>query len=163
MRELISQFLLLMGNLAPAVIPLIAVYLGWKLSSLSERRKRSLEVLEKQFEAFRKLKEVLDNIPRGVTGEELAARMKTEPELLDSLKHRLVRLFGLRRELVPHLDQKIASLIDRQFFPLFRCETGSYQLRRDAIEAFAKCCEELVVEIESLKERLAALYRKRIK
>lgn len=163
MKELASQLMSLIASLAPAVIPLIAVYLGWKLSSQSERRKRALETLEKRFATFRELKEVIDNIPRGLSAEDLTVRMRAEPELLRSLKHRLVRLFGLRRELIPHLDEKIVSLIDKRFSPLFRVETGSYELMPDVLEAFAQCCEELVSKTDSIEKRLVELYNKRLK
>jgi len=163
MKKLASQLMSLIASLAPAVIPLIAVYLGWKLSSQSERRKRTLENLEKRFEAFRQLKEVIDNIPRGISAKEFEARMRTDPDLLKSLEHRLVRLFGLRRELIPHLDEKMVSFIDQRFSPLFRVETGSYDLKPDVFEAFAQCCEELVNETDSIEKRLVELYRKQVK
>ena len=75
----------------------------------------------------------------------------------------MVRPFGLRRELVPHLDEKLVSLIDQRFSPLFRVETGTYELKPDAIEAFADCCEKLVIEIDSMETRLVKLYRRRVK
>ena len=86
MKELASQFMALISSIAPAVIPLIAVYIGWKLSSQSERRKRALENLEKRFEAFRQLKQVIDNIPRELSAKELEARMNSEPEFLKSIE-----------------------------------------------------------------------------
>ena len=163
MKELASQLMSLIASIAPAVIPLIAVYIGWKLSTRSERRKRELENLEKHFEAFRELKKIIDNIPRGLSAEELEMRIRTEPELLTSLQHRLVRLFGLRRELIPHLDQKMVSFIDQRFLPLFRVETGSYDLKPDVYKAFAKCCEDLVNETDFIEKKLVALYQKQTK
>ena len=163
MKELASQLISLIGGLAPAFIPLLAFYLGWKISSQSERRKRALENLEKRFEALRQLKEVIDNIPRGLSAKELEERMGNDPDLLKSLELRLVRLFGLRRELIPHLDEKIISFIDQRFSPLFRVETGSYYLKPDVLEVFARCCEELVNETDSIEKRLVELYRKKMK
>lgn len=162
MKELASQFMALISSIAPAVIPLIAVYIGWKLSSQSERRKRALENLEKRFEAFRQLKQVIDNIPRELSAKELEARMNSEPEFLKSIEHRLIRLFGLRRELIPYLDESMVSFIDRRFSPLFRAETGSCDLKPDALESFSRCCEDLVKETDSIEKRLGELYRKKI-
>ena len=163
MKELASQFMTLIASIAPAVIPLIAVYIGWKLSSQSERRKRALENLEKRFEAFRQLKEVIDNIPRELSAKELEARMNSDPDFLKSIEHRLIRLFGLRRELIPHLDESMVSFIDRRLSPLFRVETGSYDLKPDVLEIFSRCCEELVKETDSIEKRLVELYRKKMK
>ena len=77
--DILSQILTFLSDIAPSVIPLIAVYFGWKLSSYNERRKLSLEDLDNRFEAFRQIKEVVDNIPRVNTAEELEIRMKNEP------------------------------------------------------------------------------------
>jgi len=149
--------------LVTAVVSLIGVWLGSKLSTRSERRRRDLELLEKRFEAFRQLKEVIDSIPREATVDELTARVKTEPELLNSLKHRLVRLFGLRIELVPWLDEKIGLYIDQRFRSLFRAEIGTYELKPGVEDKFAPCCVELVGEIDRLEKELVALYRKAAK
>lgn len=152
MKELASQLMSLIASIAPAAIPLIAVYIGWKLSSLSERRKRNLDNLEKRFEALRELKKVIDNIPRGLSAEQLALRIRIELDLLKSLETRLVRLFGLRRELIPHLDPKMVTFLDQRFLPLFRVETGSYELKPNVYEEFAKCCEELVNETDFIEK-----------
>jgi hypothetical protein len=163
MKELTSQELALIMSLITAVVSLIGVWLGSKLSTRNERRRHGLEMLENRFEAFRQLKGVIDNIPRETTVDELTARLKTEPELLNSLKHRLVRLFGLRRELVPYLDDKIALYIDQRFHSLFRAETGTYELKPTVEEEFARCCVELGGEVDRLEKELVALHRKAAK
>ena len=160
MKGLTSQELALITAVVTAVVSLIGVWLGSKLSTRNERRRRHLELLEKRFEAFRQLKAVIDNIPREATADELTARLKTEPELLNSLKHRLVRLFGLRIELVPWLDDKIASYIDQRLRSLFRAETGTCELKPGVEGGFARCCVELVGEIDRLEKDLVALHRK---
>ena len=160
MKELACQVISLVAQLAPVVIPPIAVYLGWKLGNQSERRRRVSELLEKRFDAFRQLKAVTDSIQRGDTVEQLAGRFATEPELLSALKHRLVRVFGLRRELVPYLDHKIALYIDQELYPLFHAETGTYELKPGVEHRFAQCCVELVGEIDRLEKDLVAQHRK---
>jgi hypothetical protein len=96
----------------------------------------------------------------GTTVDELRERLKKEPELLHSLKHRLARLFGLRIELVPYLDQKVASYIDRELGGLYRAETGTYELKPSGEDCFATCCVELVREIDRVERELTTLHRK---
>jgi hypothetical protein len=163
MNELTSQQLALIMTLLTAAVSLVGVWLGSKLSSRNERRKRELELLERRFEAFRQLREVIDNIPRQETVDELTARLKTEPGLLNSLKHRLVRLFGLRRELVLYLDDKIVLYIDQRLHPLFRAETGTYELKSGVEDGFARCCVELVGEVDRVEKQLVALHRNAVK
>src|ERR1035437_3658738 len=163
MKELTSQELALITAVVTAAVSLIGVWLGSKLSTRNERRRRGLELLEKRFEAFRQLKKVIDNIPREATIDELTARLKTEPELLNSLKHRLVRLFGLRIELFPWLDDKIALYLDQGLRSLFRAETGTYELKPGVEDRFARWCVELVGEIDRLEKELVALHRKAAK
>ena len=163
MKELISQFISLLATIAPAIIPLIAVYFTWKLSNQSERRKRILENLENRFHALRQLKAVIDNIPRGLSAEELEIRLINEPEFLNSLKSRLMRILGLRRELIPYLDDNIISFIDQRFSSLFNSEAGHADLKPDSIKAFAKCCVELIIETDAIEKKLIELHRKQYK
>jgi hypothetical protein len=163
MQKILLELLAVIEKWGSAIIPLIAVYLGWRLGYYSERRRRELEILEKKIDALRALREVVDNIPRDIKAEELAERMKTDSEFKENLKHRLVRLFGLRRELIPYLDEKITFLIDKRFMPLFLIETGSYDLKADATDAFAKCCEELTIETDNLEKDLTQSYYKRLR
>jgi hypothetical protein len=69
----------------------------------------------------------------------------------------------LRRQLIPYLDEKIIFLIDKRFMPLFLIETGSYDLKADTIDAFAKCCGELIIETDNLEKCLTESYYKRFK
>ena len=163
MKELTSQFISFLAQIAPAVIPIIAVYFGWKLSNYSERRKRVLEDLENRFNAFKQFKAVIDNIPRGLSSEDLEIRMQNEPELLNSLKIRLTRLLGLRRELIPYLDEDLVSFIDKRFYPLFKVETGHSDLRPDSLKSFAECCIKLVIETDAIEKKLVELYRRQFK
>ena len=142
------------------LITLGAVFLTWWLTGRSERRRRALDLLEKRFEAFRQLRTVVDNIPRGATVDGLTARLKKEPELLNSLNHRLGRIFGLRIELVPYLDEDVASYIDEDFGCLFQAETGTLELKPGMEDRFARCCVELVAKIDRLETQLIEVHRK---
>lgn len=150
-------------KLGSAIISLLAVYFGWRLGYYSERRRRELEILERKIKALQALREVVDNIPRDIKAEQLAERMRADSEFKKNLEHRLVRLFGLRRELIPYLDEKIIFLIDKRFMPLFLIAAGSYDLKADTINAFAKCCEELIIETDNLEKSLTKSYHKRFK
>ncbi len=163
MQNILLQLLTVIEKFGSAIISLIAVYFGWRLGYYSERRRRELEILEKKIEALRELRGVVDNIPRDTKAEQLAERMKIDSEFKNNLKHRLVRLFGLRRELIPFLDDKIIFLIDKRFMPLFLIETGSYDLKADVTDAFAKCCEDLIIETDNLEKCLTESYYKRLK
>lgn len=162
MMELALSILSAFEKLAYAFSGLIGVYVGWKLATHSERLRRQEEALEKQFDAFRELRSVIDDIPRDATAEQLTEQMNTDINFRDRLQSRLVRLFGLRRELVPHLDGKIVSLIDQSLSPLYKIETGTYHPKTDRLEEFASCCVKLVAETDSLEKRLVKSYNKAI-
>jgi hypothetical protein len=153
LKDIIPQVVTILGTL-------IAVYLGWKLTSRSDARKRALEVLEKQLDALRQLKEVAQNIPSGVESKELADRMEHDQELRNALKHRLVRLFGLRIELLPHLEESTIRLIDEKFAPLFDSYTGRIELRQGVVQEFAKVCIDIVIHVDELESRLVKSYRR---
>lgn len=160
MTEIVSKFLDLIPQLAPWLVPLIAVYLGWRLSYRSEAKKRALDALDKKLHALRELKRVAENIPRGTEAKELAERMEHDPEFLNSLKHRLVRLLGLRIELIPHLDASTIQLLDKQFAPLFDAHTGHYELRPEVIQNFGVVCIDVVRHVDQLESRLVESYRR---
>lgn len=163
MQNILQQLVTLIEKFGSAIISLIGVYFGWRLGHYSERRRLELEILEKKIEALRALREVVDNIPRDLKAEQLAKRMKADSEFKSNLEHRVVRIFGLRRELIPYLDDRITFLIDNQLMPLFVIETGSHNLKADAIDAFARCCEKLIFEADSLEKSLTKAYYKKLK
>lgn len=160
MTEIVSKFLDLIPQLAPWLVPLIAVYLGWRLSYRYEAKKRALDALDKQLYALRELKQVTENIPRGIVTKELADRMERDQEFLNSLKHRFVRLLGLRIELIPHLDTSTIKLLDEEFAPLFDAHTGHYELRSEVTQKFAVVCIDIVRHVDQLESRLVESYRR---
>lgn len=160
MTEILSMLKDLIPKLAPWIMSLIAVYFGWWLGQRSEAKKRTLYVLEKRFDALRKLKKKAANIPRGIEAKELADRMEQDTEFLNSLKHRLVELSGLRIELLPHLDESTIKLLDEKFAPLFDTQTGHYELKSGVTQEFAEVCIEIVRHVDELESRLVKSYRR---
>ena len=92
--------------------------------------------------------------------EELADRMESDPEFLNSLKHRLVRFLGLRIDLLPHLDASTIQLLDKQFAPLFDTHTGQCELRSEVTQKFAVVCIDIVRHVDQLELRLVESYRR---
>jgi hypothetical protein len=147
--------------LTSATVAAVVSGLFTVISQFFERRARQRELwLEKRFEALRQIKSTLDGIPRDLTVDELATRLKTEPQLLKDLKHRPVRLFGLRNELVPYLDDRIASYIDHSLRCIYHTEAGAFELKAGMEEAFARCCIELIQASDRVEKELVAQRRK---
>jgi hypothetical protein len=144
--------------LIPYASTLFTVWMTWKLSTYSERRKRQVEALEKRLDGFRELRAIADNIPFPMNADDLLARLETEPDFRKTFSQRLVRLFGLRRELVPHLDVDILSFIDERFRPLFASESGTYELDDTKLGEFARCCVDFLAAVNSLEKRLREAY-----
>ena len=163
MKDLIIKLLDLVPVVVPWLVPLLAVYIGWKLSYYSESKRRALEIVNKRLNALRELKQVASNIPRGLTAQQLADRMEKEPDLYDSLKHRLQRLFGLRIELIPYLDESTIQLLDERFAPLFDTRIGHSDLRDGNIKEFASVCVDVLNHVDQLEANLVESHRKLIR
>ena len=55
-----------------------------------------------KFIALREIRSVVENIPPNLTTKELEEKLKSDPDFRNNLTNRLVRLFGLRNELIPY-------------------------------------------------------------
>ena len=121
------------------------------------------EHLQQKFYALRKVKAVVDNIPRGLERDEVLERLKTDPNLLKELTSRLVRLFGLRNELIPYLEPEFVELIDTQLQPFYIIQTGSYTFREEKLEEFVVFMEQLPPLVLSMEKRLMQEYEKSLK
>ncbi len=86
---------------------------------------------------------VADNVPSHLSYDELVTELEAEGEFRESMSGRLVRLFGLRRELVGWLDPAIVDFIDDRLRPLYRSGVGEYDLPRDRAREFATLALEL--------------------
>ena len=157
--EFWREVLRFLEDLAPSVIPLVSVWLGWQLSTQSQRRQRRLDSLSGAFAALREILHVVENIPANLSAEELQNRLGDD-NFRQNLSDRLVRLFGLRTELIPSLDNEFIALIDRDLRPLYVIETGTYKLRQECIVQFAVTLAKLRDLSNRVERRLVAEYEK---
>ena len=79
---------------------------------------------------------VIDQFPSGLTTEELQSRL-SDNAFRKSMADRVVRLFGLRRELIPFIDHEFVELIDNKLGPLYVIDAGTYTLRDNCVEQFS--------------------------
>lgn len=145
------------------VVPLIAAYIGWRLSQKTYVRQLLVDTLKNKFDALREIKAVLGNIPPDLNNESLIQRLNHDDEFRNSLTGRMVRLFGLRNELIPFLAPEFVNLIDNKLEPLFTIENGSYTLRLDKIDAFAIFANEARLLVSSIETKLTEEYKKQLK
>ena len=110
-----------------------------------------MEINNDKFNALRKIKSVIANIPPNLNKEELEGRLNSDPEFCSDLTSRLVRLFGLRDELIPFIEQELVDLIDNQLKPLFIIETGTFTFRTDKIQEFANFADEVKTLVASIE------------
>lgn len=146
-----EQILSLLKDIIPKLLPLVGVWMGWVLNSHSQKKQRRLERLAESFNALREIRHVAEDIPPDLNEKELSDRLSSDVEFRKSLSSRLVRLFGLRTELIPTLDKEISELIDKYFQPLYRIKTGSYDLKVEQTSKFSSSCvklRELVLQVE---------------
>ena len=122
---------------------MIAVWLGWRLSASTQRTQRRLDALERRFEALSAIMAVADNVPSHMSYDELVTELETDNEFFGSMSGRLVRLSGIRRELVGWLDPAIVEFIDDRLRPLYRSGVGKFDLPRDRAPEFATIALEL--------------------
>ena len=145
MTETVSKLLDLIPQVITILGTLIAVYFGWWLSQRSETKKRTLDALKEQLNAL--------------GAQELADRMESDSEFLNSLRSRLARFLGLRIELLPHLDESTIKLLDEKFAPLFDIHVGHCELRSEVTQEFAVVCIDIVRHVDELESRLVESYR----
>lgn len=158
-----QSFFGFLEKLALSVIPLIAALVAWRLSQKSYVKQLKLDDLKKKFDAFREIKSVMANIPPDLTKEDLLSRVNNDNEFRSSLTHRLIRLFGLRNELIPFLPPEIAELVDLRFVPLFKIENGTYLLKPDKITQFAQFADEARMLMPTIEAKSVNDYKKHLK
>jgi hypothetical protein len=112
-----------------------------------------------KFEALREIKSVIANIPPNLSKKELEERLKSDGDFRRNLTNRLVRLFGLRNELMPFIEPEIMDLIDKQLEPLFIIENGLYTFKTEKIPEFAI----FAANIKSLVASIEDKYMKSVK
>lgn len=142
---------------------LIGVYVGWKLSWKTIVKQLSTDRLQKKFNALIEIKSVLDNIPPNLNKDELREKLKNDSEFCKSLTGRLVRLFGLRNELIPYLDSEFVALIDSDFQKLYDIGIGHYNFKNEKIGEFVNFTEKIISLTHSLENKLRQKQEKQLK
>lgn len=126
-------------------------------------KEESLDHLEHELEAFRKIKSVVANIPPNINKNKLVEKLKIDSGFRIRLTNRLVRLFGLRDELIPYIDSRFVDLIDNQFQPLFIIETGEYTFKEERLEEFVTFTETIITLTHTVEKELTQEHEKHIK
>lgn len=118
------------------------------------------ESLSKRLHSIQEIRRVIDDIPRVDRGE-LYYKLFNNDDLCNSLTSRLVRLFGLRRELIPYLEQELVDLIDNEFEQFYVIEVGHYTFRKEKLYEFAVCVDKLAKVVREFEKKLTDEHRKR--
>ena len=158
-----QSFFGFLEKLGLLIVPLIAAYIGWRLSQKTYVKQLLIDSLKNKFDALREIKSVVGNIPPNLTKEELIQRLSSDADFRNSLTTRIVRLFGLRNELIPFLDPAFVDLIDKKLEPLFAIENGSYTFRSDKVAGFALFADEAQLLVSSIETKLTEEYKKHLK
>jgi len=145
------------------IVPLIAAYVGWRLSQKTYIRQLLVDTLKSKFDALRAIKSVIGNIPPDLDRKGLVDRLSHDEDFRKSLTDRSVRLFGLRNELIPFIAPEFVDLIDNQLEALFTIENGSYTFRTGKVQAFALFADEARRLVTSVENRLTEEYKKQLK
>lgn len=144
------------------VVPLIAAYLGWRLSQKAYVRQLLVDTLKNKFDALREIKSVMGNIPPDLNEEGLIERLSHDKDFRNSLTNRIVRLFGIRNELIPFVSPEFVDLIDTQLEPLFTIENGSYAFRPEKLQEFAEFAGKARMLVFSIEAKLTEEYKKQL-
>ena len=155
---MLAAILSIIDAIGSEVVTVLAVWLGWRLGASTQRTQRRLDALERRFEALSAIMAVADNVPSHMSYDELVAQLENDDGFRRNMSGRLVRLFGLRNELIGWLDPDIVDFIDDRLRPLYRSGVGKYDLQRDRVGEFATLALELPelvarTERKLLKER----------
>ncbi len=158
-----QSFFGFLEKLGLLVVPLIAAYIGWRLSQKTYVRQLLVDTLKNKFDALREIKSVIGNIPPDLNKNDLIKRLSHDKDFRDSLTTRMVRLLGLRNELIPFIAPEFVDLIDTQLEPLFTIENGSYTFRSEKIQAFATFASEARLLVSTIETKLTEEYKKQLK
>ena len=107
-----QSFFSFLEKIGLLLIPLFAVYLGWKLSRKSYIEQISLDYLRQRFDALRQIKSVVKDLwsSPNISRQELLEKLNADPGYRKDLSERLIRLFGLRNELIPYIEPEFVNL-----------------------------------------------------
>ena len=158
-----QSFFGFLEKLGLLVVPLIAAYIGWRLSQKTYVRQLLVDTLRNKFDALREIKSIIGNIPPDLNKEDLIERLRNDDDFRNSLTSRMVRLFGLRNELIPFIAPEFVDLIDTQLEPLFTIENGRYNFRPEKLQAFAMFADKARLLVSSIETKLTEEYKKQLK
>ncbi|MCK4828139.1 hypothetical protein KA005_71075 [bacterium] len=158
-----QSFFGFLEKLGLLVVPLIAAYVGWRLSQKTYVRQLKVDTLKNKFDALREIKAVIGNIPPDLRKEALIERLSHDDDFRNSLTNRMVRLFGLRNELIPFIAPDFVNLIDKKFKPLFKIENGLYSFRPEKLQEFVRFADDARVLVSSIELELIEEYKKQLK
>jgi hypothetical protein len=145
------------------VVPLIAAYVGWRLSQKSFARQLLVDSLKNKFDALRELKSIIGNIPPDLNEKAIVEKMRNNKEFRESLTGRMVRLLGLRNELIPFIAPEFVELIDSQLEPLYTIENGCYDFKLEKMQEFGVFAERAKRLVSSIEIKLSAEYKEQLK
>ena len=156
-----QSFFSFLEKIGLLLIPLFAVYLGWKLSRKSYIEQISLDYLRQRFDALRQIKsEVKDIWSPDISRQELVEKLNGDAAYRKDCSERLIRLFGLRNELIPYIEPEFVNLIDGQLKQLFDIETGKYTFREEKVEELVAFTETIISQVDAVEKALTQEYKK---
>ena len=139
----------------------VAVILGTGVQAQIKLAKIQDETLSERLNSIREIMQVTNDIPR-VSATELFKKLEDDEEFRNSLTRRLVRLFGLRRELIPYLEPELINLIDEEFEQFYVTGVGLYTFKKEKLNEFAVFVEKLANTVRGIEKKLTDDYRKRV-
>jgi len=157
-----QSFFGFLEKIGPIVVPLIAVYIGWRFSQKTYVRQLQVDTLNNKFDALREIKSVIGNVPPDLNKEELIERLSQDEDFRNSLTNRMVGLFGLRNDRIPFVAPEFVDLIDTQLEPLFTIANGSYTFRSEKLRAFAVFVEKARLLVSSVETKLTEEYKNQL-
>ena len=144
-----------------ASLAALVVILGIGIRAQVQLSKIQDESLSERLLAIQEVMKVTTDIPR-LTESQLLLKFKNDDEFLKSFTYRMLRIFGLRRELIPIMEPEIVSLIDEELEPLFDIEVGKYTLKEEKIKEFASVTIKLDKIVRRLEKELTKERRNRL-
>jgi hypothetical protein len=162
-NQLIKDVFQFIKDISQPLIALIGVWMGWRLGVSSQRKQRRLDHLNERFAALCEVMKIVDNIPHNLKRKDLINMINRDSDLHSKLTSRLIRLIGIRSELISSLEPEFINFIDNKFRPLFLNAVGSWELSPDKTSDFAEVVCDLQKLVEQIELKLLTEQNKLIK
>ncbi len=144
-----------------ASIVCLGIILGTGVQARVKLAKIQDDALTERLNSIREFLQVTDNIPR-VSADELFENLENDKEFCKSLTSRLVRLLGLRRELIPYIEPELINLIDGEFVGFYNIKVGTYNFKNEKLREFSIFAEKIAKTVKEIEKRLTEEHRKQI-